>query len=133
MEEFCVVCNQPIPKERQRYNTKFCSNRCKVRQRLALYHEKNPKPQLCHATSGIVSEYRVIIDLLFKGYDVFHATSPASSCDLAVLKNNKLLRIEVRTGKYSAIGNVYKPTANVRADILATVLHDRIIYEPDLP
>ncbi len=80
-------------------------------------------------TSGAISEYRAIADLLAKGFEVFRSAALASSCDLAILKDNSLFRVEVRTGKRSATGKVYRPVQKVNTDILATVLPDQIIYE----
>jgi len=94
------------------------------------YHDLNPQTQLASGTVGVIGEYRVIIDLLNKGFDVFHAASPSCSCDLAVLKDNKLYRVEVRTGKYSSSGSYYYPKYH-RADIMAIVLPDKVIYQPD--
>jgi len=71
-----------------------------------------------------------------KGYDVFRALSPACSCDLAVLKNGNLLRIEVRTAYVSPSGKFYKPSKKGddpnNIDAYAWVLPSKIIYEPEL-
>lgn len=72
------------------------------------------------------------IDLLFRGYEVFRSVSPSCSCDLAILKDGRLLKVEVRTGKYSTGGKVFTNFKNVRAEILAIVLHDRLIYQPSI-
>ncbi len=94
----------------------------------------NPKPSLSNNTSGVVGEYRVIIDLLVQGYEIFRACSPSCSCDLAILKNGKLLRLEVTTGKYTTTGKFSTPKhVSEKYDIIATVLHDKIVYNPPLP
>ena len=129
MNTICEFCKAPIPKERQRHGAKFCSDRCRVRRDLERYHSKNPKTTLPKTTSGAISEYRVIVDLLAKGFEVFRSAALASSCDLAILKDNSLFRVEARTGKRSATGKVYRPVQKVNTDILATVLPDQIIYE----
>lgn len=71
------------------------------------------------------------VDLLEKGFEVFRSLSPNCSCDLIIQKDNKLQRVEVRTGF------VYKEkiavSRKIRADILAIVLpKGKIIYEPNL-
>ena len=68
-----------------------------------------------------------------KGYEVFRACSPSSSCDLAILKNGKLLKIEVRTGQKVRKAIMYNKE-NIHADITAVVLYnpDEIIYLPKL-
>lgn len=57
----CQRCGQPIPKERKRYHTIFCSSKCRNFAQLDKYHQANPKPHLPTATAGAVSEYRVIV------------------------------------------------------------------------
>jgi len=133
--EICEFCDEPIPKERQRHNAKFCSDRCRVRRDLERYHAQNPKTTLPHTTSGAISEYRVIADLLAKGFEVFRSASLSSSCDLAILKDEHLFRVEVRTGRRSATGKIYRPIQKIKTDILATVIPDKIFYEgfSDLP
>jgi hypothetical protein len=98
------------------------------------YRNENPKSQLSTPVIGIIAEHRVIVDLLTRGYDVFHAASPACSCDLAVLKNGNLLRVEVTTGKYTPTRKIFYPPHNKNNyDIVAAVLPDQIYYFPDLP
>jgi hypothetical protein len=86
------------------------------------------------STVGAISEILVSADLLKKGYEVFRAMSPSCSCDLAVLKDGKLKRIEVRTGKRIRNGKIYASKDGFRADIFATVVHKEniITYEPKL-
>lgn len=129
MNTTCEFCGEPIPKERQRHGAKFCSDRCRVRRDLERYHARNPKTTLPNTTSGAISEYRVIADLLAKGFEVFRSATLSTSCDLAILKDERLLRVEVRTGKRSSTGKIYRPIRKIRTDILATVLPDKIVYE----
>lgn len=91
-------------------------------------------PGLATHTVGAIGELRVSVDLLRLGYEVFRAISATASCDLAVLQNGRLLRVEVRTGYESRhsgkiTGNFEK---QFRADILAIALPDRIVYRPPL-
>ena len=85
-------------------------------------------------TVGLLNELRVAIDLLSKGYEVFRAMSQQSSCDLAVLKNGSLLRIEVTTTVRQAGGGVaYPKKDNNRFDLLALVSREGdILYRPPL-
>jgi hypothetical protein len=75
-------------------------------------------------TVGAIGELIVSADLLQKGYEVFRALSPSSSCDLAILtKEKKLIRVEVKTGyrtKMTGRLGCAKPD-NARFDILAIV------------
>jgi len=98
------------------------------------YYNYNPHPGIrASGTTGAISELRVSADLLYKGYSVFRALSPNCPCDLAILKGDKLLKIEVKTTCYSPSGAVvYPKPKNDCYDILALVLDDKIIYKPAL-
>ena len=80
----------------------------------------------------MVGELRVCIDLLSKGFEIFHAVSPNCSCDLAVLKDGKLIKIEIRTGYRTRNGTLQWGKNKFRADMWAIVLKDEIIYVPEL-
>ena len=115
--------------------TKFCSVICRQldgnKKRLIKYRELNPKSLLPPNTVGAISEYRVVADLLTQGYEVFRSCSPSCSCDLAILKDKQLLRVEVTTGHYSLAGVAeYPPHDMDNFDLLAVVLPDRILYYP---
>jgi hypothetical protein len=138
-------------------HTRFCSTACSRAYWLAAYQKDrgNYSKDLSTGTVGAISELRVCADLLAKGYEVFRAVSQSCSCDLAILKNQKLTRIdpefspigeiffstfaaskstriEVRTGFETAKGKIHAPRKYFRADIMAIVLPSRIIYEPDI-
>jgi len=128
---YCLRCGGEIPEDRLRHHAFYCSPRCAYLARRAEYVKANPKPVFNTATVGAIAELRVCLDLMNKGYEVFRAVSPASSCDLAILKDRNLLRVEVRTGRKSPTGKIYKSYLGkrVKADILATVLPYEIIYD----
>lgn len=126
----CKHCNESIPSHKPP-QTLYCSPQCQRDNHDKEYRDLNPHPKLAAGTIGAIGEYRVILDLLAKGFDVFHAVSPSCSCDLAVLKNGKLFRIEVRTGHYVRGGKYYY-TPSFRTDIMAIVLSDKIAYHPPL-
>jgi len=77
---------------------------------------------------------RVSTDLLMHGAEVFRALSPNCSCDLIILKDGKLLRVEVTTGHELLNGRVIHPKKTfAKRDLLAVVLWDgRIEYRPAL-
>lgn len=127
----CLHCGDKVPDADKR-RRKFCSTRCRRRansQRLGI--ERTGLPT---GTTGTISELRVCVDLLARGYEVFRAVSANCSCDLAVLKDGALLRIEVRTAyENKATGSVMHNRPKVfRADVYAGVLRDRILYDPSL-
>ncbi len=68
---------------------------------------RSGRPVLPHNTMGTISELIVASDLMLRGYEVFRALSPASSCDLLAMGSDGILRIEVRTGCFNpATGRV---------------------------
>ena len=83
-----------------------------------------------------MSELRVAVDLLSKGYEVFRAVSPACSCDLVALREGQLpLRIEVRTANFQLNSRATMPRHSADAgkqDHFAFVLPNSISYEPAL-
>lgn len=137
MEKRCVVCGNPLIHNGAAHPFKYCSKRCrdraKARRAIDKYRDKNPVGLGRNNTTGAISELRVAVDLLAKGYNVFRALSPSCPCDLVILNNNDILRVEVTTGKYSPSGIIQYPSHNPELyDILAVVSHDRIHYFPDL-
>lgn len=86
-------------------------------------------------TSGAISELRVCCDLLAHGFEVFRAVSPSCSCDLAILRDGRLLRIEVRTGyvhKFSGKQSTNRPKTTGKFDLLAIAYAEKVVYEPSL-
>ena len=133
-ERFCAQCHIVL----EGVKTRYCSYECREDFTRAKFKELNPDTMKgeTSATTGAISELRVAVDLLANGYNVFRALSPNCPCDLAILKNNKLLRLEVRTTFMSITGKPYKTKGKKddpnNIDIYAWVLPDRIIYEPEL-
>ncbi len=132
-KKLCIVCHEEIPSTR-RPQAKYCSEQCKGRKEREKYQTGNYDIKLPTGTTGALSELKVAIDLLAKGHEVFRAMSPACSCDLAVLKDGVLLRLEVKTGHYWC-GKLYPAPSrpNQKYDILAIVSPhtNEIIYQGD--
>ena len=80
-------------------------------------------------------EMLVAVDLLRRGFYVYRSLTPNSPCDLAIVKDDQFLRIEVKTGIISLSGKLsWASTKNQLFDILAVVEHSGVItYYPDLP
>jgi len=131
MEKTCTECSKTF--ESSRHNAKYCSRECRYSHN-QLYFIKSSYPGISTGTVGAIGELRVSMDLLIKGFEVFRAVSPSCSCDLAILRNGILLRVEVRTGyEIPKTGKmVFNQVKNNKADVLAIVLRDRIVYQPDL-
>ena len=128
----CVYCGTPFNAKSVRH--KYCSEECAHGDFARTYRTSNKTPMLPTATTGTINELRVSLDLLNKGYEVFRPLTPNCSCDLAILKNSKLTRIEVTTGRYSQTGKVtYPPHKQEYYDIFAIVLPDKILSTPSEP
>lgn len=85
-------------------------------------------------TIGAMSELQVTVDLLGNGWDVYRSVCQAARCDLVAVKDGRVLRIEVRSGKRNTLGNiaVCKPPATHQFTTFAIVLEDgEIVYRGD--
>ena len=127
----CVQCARIID-GRKRSTAKYCSDDCKHARERQEYYKLNPPSGLAKSTVGAISELRVAVDLLRRGYSVFRSMSPACPCDLIILKNQHVLRVEVKTAFLSPRGGTMyaHPRKHEEYDILVQVLPDSIIYEP---
>jgi hypothetical protein len=131
--ERCQGCPREIPKERVRHHAKYCSRECRQQSELAKARALNPVRDLPlpSGTVGALHELLVAADLLRRGYEVFRAVSQAASCDLAVLKEGHLLRVEVTTGYRHLGGGFAFPPRKYpdRHDVLAIVVGQEIHYQ----
>lgn len=84
------------------------------------------------STVGTISELKVAADLLKHGFAVFKAVSPNCYCDLYVTKRRKRYRVEVKTGYRTKKGIKHGNYPSFLYDILATVVDNDILYEPDI-
>ena len=85
--------------------------------------------------TGAMGEIMVTYDLMLKGYEVYRAISPSSSCDIIALKDSKVLRVEVTKGarKGKAQRLWWPPHDSSRYDLLAVWESDgSITYSPDI-
>lgn len=139
----CLICSSEIAGRWRTSvrNSKYCSKKCRreSERRRFRYQAAVHAPGVSRTTIGAVGEMLVAADLLIRGYEVFRALSPGCSCDLAILKDGRLLRVEVRTGyRYNKLDGterlfVNRPKRADRHDILAVCLSpSRIVYEPPL-
>ena len=114
-------------------HARYCSRRCRLDHGKSVngYKSLGKTTGISSGTVGAIGELRVAVDLMIRGYDVFRALSPHTSCDLAFIENGQLLRVEVRSGYRTTTGNIRISNPKHRADILAICLLDEIIYQPD--
>jgi hypothetical protein len=82
---------------------------------------------ISHSTLGALRELLVASDLMRKGYQVFRALSPSSTCDLVGIRPDGVVeRIEVTTGQptENSVGFTWSDHPTDRFDLLAIVLRD---------
>lgn len=119
---------------------RYCRRECQLQASKCRNGAATPmlNIQASGTTVGAIAELKVVVELLAAGYDVYRASSPACPCDLVVIKQGCVLRIEVT----SVVGNLYKePTMPARKnsyshwDIVAVYVRstDEILYFPALP
>jgi hypothetical protein len=133
----CAHCNKEfVPRQRYATRQRFCNHSCAIKaQNIRMGVGSAYDKRINRSTVGAISELIVCVDLLAKGYEVFRAVSPACSCDLAILKDKQLLRVEVKTGYKNVVsGKLLYPKNNLQPhDILAIVVNaNNITYFPCL-
>ena len=131
----CKRCGSPIPETRNK-GAHYCSLKCRQKLERDLYRKNNPFNGIPKGSVGTISELVVCSDLLRRGYEVFRSVSPHCSCDIAILKNKELIRVEVKTGSIKKNGSVQTPPGvkSELHDILAIVLRNGTIeYRPPFP
>lgn len=122
----CEVCGKSFQPRTATHVS--CSLACRQEKSRRIWRQTNPEREdtakLNSGKVGAMHEMLVCCDLLKKGYDVFRAVSQSSSCDMVVLKEGKVIRVEVTTGGFTATGKVTHPSKDFsRFDLLAIVLH----------
>jgi len=137
-ENVCIHCGKLIewkangPKQIRKYCNRKCGDAHYKTINLSLSSEYD----LSTNTVGTMAELLVCYDLSLQGWEVFRAVSPSASCDMLIMKNGRLLRIEVRTGTRTMSGRLNYPKTkrdNERSDLIAVVIHKErsITYLPD--
>lgn len=106
------------------HNQVFCCKAC-VKEwsgKVSLY------PEVPSGTVGALNELKVSVDLMAKGYEVYRALSPSSSCDVLALKDKVLYAFEVRTAYRNKAGKYTFPRQRIKAEHLVLVIPDEIVY-----
>ena len=81
----------------------------------------------------MLSLYEVCADLLIKGFPAFRSVSPHSPFDVVILKDGKLLSIEITKGWVNGDKEFYHKHSNHNFDYLAVWFADgKIKYIPEL-
>lgn len=130
----CLECGVELLEEKTRRRTKYCSPECARLRKNREYRALNPNAgKFSPSVIGSINELRVVVDLLMRGFHVFRNVCPGAPCDLALLIDSRLIRVEVTTGSYTPRGSLSYPPHNAEnRDLLAVVAPDKIIYMPEL-
>lgn len=132
MDKRCKECGGAI-RGKKYPNRMFCGLPCQQAFARRAHRELNPPLESNKGTTGAISELVVSADLMARGFEVYRALSPNSSCDLAVIAQGRLLRVEVRTGFRRKDGSLSCDDHGIY-EVLAVVSRDRteILYRPPL-
>lgn len=118
----CKVCNHTF---QGTVGQVYCSTVCRDKN----YGVVSQFKGIANSTVGAIQEYRVVIDLLSRGYEVYRSTSPACNSDLLIRKNGKIESVEVKTAYKQADGKIKYPTLKYKTDILALALpNEELVY-----
>ena len=133
----CLQCGQSISQDRRTRHAKFCSPACRrhaARERYTVETGSPGRNDIATTTTGAMHELLVCADLMKMGCHVFRAQSPSCPCDITVLVDGQLYKIEVTTGYKKSDGGISFPRKNSRYDfdVIAVVFHSgEITYLSD--
>lgn len=118
-------CKNALPLDRLQRRAKYCSPRCAAAIQRLRWRKLNPGGLRARSRShlGAAAELAVAAELLRDGFDVFRSVSPAAVCDLLVLRDGKLWRVEVTSGNRNPSGALTHPTKTDGFDALAVYVH----------
>ena len=128
MDIVCIICGDKFTK--RAHNQIYCTEKCTPK----IQHSNLRTMGISTGTVGAIAELRISSDLMAKGFEVYRALSPASSCDVLAMKKDKIFTFEVRTG-HKRNGKIYYPAKPMKAERFAVFVHqtNEILYEPRLP
>ena len=134
----CIYCHEPLTELQQRRHSKFCSRECSSRLNRNAYKANNQPSSrvfdIPSATVGAIGELLVAVDLLKRRYNVFRAVSPSADCDIVIVADKTVYRVEVTTGYKSPTGKLYYPPHDPQKyDVIAVLVGDEIHYVGELP
>lgn len=124
--------------------TKYCSPKCSQKASIRRNTENRKQLNLGRRLGlsggkiGKINETVVAIDLLKKGWDVYTAFEDTHPFDILAIRENKVLKIEVKTANIlpSGLRMITDPKKKLdknNHDVLASVDNLRnIVYEPEI-
>lgn len=133
MPKLCSHCGGKLYISGRR--TRFCSTKCQSAEYRKKTGGASPTKGLGLNSSsvGTLHEMEVSCDLIRRGFHIFRAVCSSCPCDLAILRNGRLIRVEFTTGRLNAkTGKMNYPKHDpLRFDLLAVVTTAGILYDPD--
>lgn len=126
----CLECGVVMEGMSHMKVRKYCSNKC-ADQRNKRHLGRMKVFSLPPGTVGAMSELLIAVDLFKKGYEVYRPLSPSCSGDLIIQKNEKTIKVEIRTGFVQEKTKKLNYSIKfVRSEILAVYAHqdDSIHY-----
>jgi PD-(D/E)XK endonuclease/Protein of unknown function (DUF2442) len=132
-EAFCWECGKDIdPRERGR---RFCSSDHRRTFNGRRFGRRLEKSEIGREKGkiGSINELRVVIDLFQKGYDVFRAANPTALDDLWIKRDDRLLRVQIKTGHLQEKNIIFsgRRRPEWHCDVLAIPLDNgEIQYDP---
>jgi hypothetical protein len=131
----CLHCRSPF--RTSNYQQKYCGKECQRAHYYGtpIYDESDvlAAASISPGTRGAMSELRVCVDLMARGFHVYRAMSPSCPSDLVVWKERgRAIRIEVKTArKNMATGNIaYQSSKRNVFEVICYVAFDELIYIP---
>lgn len=128
----CKQCQNPLSEKRKQYNAIFCGSNC-----LRLwYKEQRPKREHSGHVTGTLSCLIVATDLTRKGWEVYFPFDRAI-CDLIAIKEDKVIRLEVRAATRILSGELRWgkwPKRDEGKTYAAVALDsgEEVVYEPQI-
>ncbi len=114
---------------------KYCTEMCRMRHYNS-HLTRGTDQAISTGSFGALSELMASQHLILQNFHVFRAVSPSCPCDLVVMKNQLLLRVEVTTGRrHVANQKIHFPAKDTAYfDILAVVVIEEnlVVFTPDL-
>lgn len=126
----CVHCKEGFYTDRNQQ--RYCSSQCRTERAKKKYRKYNNNKKRDHLNTGqigTISELLVCANLIGQGFEVFRSVNPASPFDMVIFKDNKLYKVEVKSGFFTEANVLRYPSpTNKFFDIIAVVIGKKILY-----
>lgn len=125
----CEICGNDF--RAIQAGAKTCSSECRLKRNRKMTGRIASNSNIPTGTVGAITEIEICADLMRKGYAIFRAMSPACFCDVIAIKDNKIFRLECRTGYYNQNNSpAFASTIHGEIDYFAVYIpsHKECIY-----